>query len=67
MRSPPLPSSISRCRAWLAASKVPEIAEEMWIETTSLPASSSGCQTAMKSPTEGCEVVAPPLDWRSRL
>ena len=42
IRSPPLPSSISRWRAWLAASKVPEMPAEMWIETISLPASSSG-------------------------
>ena len=37
IRSPPLPSSISRSRAWPAASKVPEIPAEMWIETISLP------------------------------
>jgi hypothetical protein len=42
IRSPPLPSSTSRCRAWLAASKVPEMPAEMWIETISLPASSRG-------------------------
>jgi hypothetical protein len=41
-RSPPLPSSISFWRAWRAASQVPEMPLEMWIETTSLPALSSG-------------------------
>ena len=42
IRSPPLPSSISRWRACTAASKVPEIPAEMWIETMSRPSSSSG-------------------------
>ena len=37
IRSPPLPSSISRWRACPAASKVPEMPAEMWTETTSLP------------------------------
>ena len=42
IRSPPLPSSISRWRACSADSKVPEIPAEMWIETISLPSASSG-------------------------
>ena len=28
----------------------------MWIENTSFPLASSGSYTAMKSPTDGCEV-----------
>ena len=36
---------------------VPEMPPARWIETTSWPASSSGSQTARKSPIDGCEVV----------
>src|SRR5881394_3526535 len=42
IRSPPLPSSMRRWRAWPAASQVPEIPAEIWIEAISRPASSSG-------------------------
>jgi len=42
MRSPPRPSSVRRFLACSAASQVPEILLEMWTETTSLPAASSG-------------------------
>ncbi|OLE37861.1 MAG: hypothetical protein AUG48_03355 [Actinobacteria bacterium 13_1_20CM_3_68_9] len=54
-----MPSSTSRWRACSADSQVPEIPAERWIETTSLPSASSGSYTAVKSPTDGCEVVAP--------
>ncbi len=42
IRSPPLPSSTSWSRACVAESTVPEMPDEMWIETTSRPAASSG-------------------------
>ena len=57
MRSPPLPSRLSASLAWRAASGVPDRPPEMWTETTSPPSASSGSNTAVKSPTEGCEVV----------
>ena len=53
----PSPRSASRPCACLAASHVPEMPPARWIETMSLPCSSSGSQTARKSPIEGCEVV----------
>ena len=52
--------------AWDADSQVPEIPAERWIETISLPSASSGSYTAQKSPTEGCEVVAPSALRRRR-
>ncbi len=52
--------------AWRAASQVPEMPPARWIETTSCPASSSGSQTARKSPIEGCEVVGSSGSVRSR-
>ena len=42
IRSPPLPSSTSCSRAWVAEPTVPEIPPEMWIETMSRPSASSG-------------------------
>jgi hypothetical protein len=60
MRSPPAPEAASWSRACPAASYVPEIPDERWIETTSLPSASSGSYMEVKSPTEGCEVVAAP-------
>ncbi len=42
MRSPPLPSRVSRSIACFAESSVPEIPAEMCTETISRPASSSG-------------------------
>jgi hypothetical protein len=66
IRSPPLPVSISSWRAWRAESQVPEIPDEMWIETMSRPSASRGSYTEVKSPTDGCDVVAPPSLARRR-
>ena len=57
IRSPPLPSRVSASFACRAASGVPDSPPEMWTETTSPPSASSGSNTAVKSPTDGCEVV----------
>jgi hypothetical protein len=57
MRSPPLSSRVSVSLAWRAASVVPDRPPEMCTDTTSRPASSSGSKAAVKSPTDGCEVV----------
>ena len=57
MSSPPLPSRLSASLAWRAASGVPDSPPEIWTETTSPPSSSSGSNTEVKSPTDGCEVV----------
>ena len=51
------PSRSSASTACRAASLVPDKPPEMWIETMSRPASSSGSYTARKSPTAGCDVV----------
>ena len=57
MRSPPPPSRSRASFAWRAASGVPDRPPEMWIDTTSPPSAISGSNAAVKSPTEGWEVV----------
>ena len=56
----PLAAAPSRVRvsaARRADSGVPESPPEMCTDTTSPPSASSGSYTAVKSPTEGCDVV----------
>jgi len=49
--------SPSWSRVCWAAATVPDMPPARWMETMSLPCSSSGSYTAKKSPIEGCEVV----------
>ena len=65
MRRCPPRAAISAA-AWRADSQVPDISLLRCTDTMSLPASTSGSNTARKSPIEGCDVVGRSLLDRRR-